>query len=50
MLTVLTTLSHTSHIVIITLHKSLFIMKTEKQKNDNQCNKDIHTAQKHKEI
>jgi len=31
---VLTTLSHTSHNIIITLHKSLFIMKIEKQKND----------------
>ena len=38
------TLSHTSHNIIITLHKSLFIMKIEKQKNDNLGNKDIHTA------
>jgi len=27
-------LSHTSHDIIITLYKSLFIMKIEKQKND----------------
>jgi len=33
-------LSHTSHNVIITLHKSLSIMKIEKQKNDNLGNKD----------
>jgi len=32
--TVLTTLSHTSHNIITTLYKSLFIMKIEKQKND----------------
>jgi len=31
---VLMTLSHTSHNIVITLYKSLFIMKMEKQKND----------------
>jgi len=43
---ILTTLSHTSHNIIITLHKSVFIMEIEKQKNDNLGNIDIHTAQK----
>jgi len=41
------TLSHTSHNIIITLHKSLFIMKIEKQQKWHSIgNKDIHTTQK----
>jgi len=31
---VLTTLSHTSDNIMITQYKSLFIIKTEKQRND----------------